>query len=211
MTHISHRFTFTALKSARLSGEPCMMRNGELVKHQRCINTNYIKNRYLGQVLQRPPFSAQVVHWADYYNMLQFMIVEVRSSEGHNQISKAYQRAIWVGEEANHHMTIEHCHRSLITILEKARNYYYFFCYICYTKMQSSMDLAGVQWNMPVLSYFISVLAKSKSLAWSSAIPTSSFPFFSWSAGLLVGLKHIVSLTTADSFWKSLMFLSCAK
>ena len=58
------------------------------------------------------------------------------------------------------------------------------------TNMQSSMLRAGVQWNMPVLSYFISVFSKSKSFAWSSAMPTSNFPFFCWSAGLFVGLQQ---------------------
>lgn len=43
-----------------------------------------------------------------------------------------------------------------------------------HTRMQSSKDLAGHQWNIPVESYFISVFSKSKSLAWSSAIPTVS-------------------------------------
>ncbi len=37
--------------------------------------------------------------------------------------------------------------------------------------MQSSRERAGDQWNMPVESYFISVFSKSKSRAWSSAIP----------------------------------------
>ena len=37
--------------------------------------------------------------------------------------------------------------------------------------MQSSKERAGDQWNMPVESYFISVFSKSKSRAWSSAIP----------------------------------------
>ena len=64
--------------------------------------------------------------------------------------------------------------------------------------MQSSMLRAGVQWNMPVLSYFISVFSKSKSFAWSSAIPTSSFPFFCWSAGLFVGLQ-LVSLESMQA------------
>ena len=56
------------------------------------------------------------------------------------------------------------------------------------TSMQSSIHLAGIQWNIPVLSYFISVLMKSKSLAWSSAIPTSSFPDIALSAVLAWGL-----------------------
>ena len=56
------------------------------------------------------------------------------------------------------------------------------------TSMQSSIHLAGIQWNIPVLSYFISVLMKSKSLAWSSAIPTSSLPDIALSAVLAWGL-----------------------
>lgn len=40
------------------------------------------------------------------------------------------------------------------------------------TRMQSSKFFAGLQWNIPVESYFISVFSKSKSFAWSSAIPT---------------------------------------
>lgn len=42
------------------------------------------------------------------------------------------------------------------------------------TNIQSSSDRAGHQWNIPVESYFISVFSKSKSLAWSSAMPTVS-------------------------------------
>ena len=58
--------------------------------------------------------------------------------------------------------------------------------------MQSSMALAGVQWNIPVESYFISVFSKSKSLAWSSAIPTSMpLPLVPLGpAFLLVGLER---------------------
>jgi len=37
--------------------------------------------------------------------------------------------------------------------------------------MQSSKLFAGLQWNMPVESYFISVFSKSKSFDWSSAMP----------------------------------------
>lgn len=37
--------------------------------------------------------------------------------------------------------------------------------------MQSSKFRAGLQWNIPVESYFISVFSKSKSFDWSSAIP----------------------------------------
>ena len=51
------------------------------------------------------------------------------------------------------------------------------------------MALAGIQWNIPVLSYFISVLMKSKSLAWSSAMPTSSLPDIALSAVLACGLR----------------------
>ena len=59
--------------------------------------------------------------------------------------------------------------------------------------MQSSIALAGVQWNMPVESYFISVFSKSKSLAWSSAMPTSKPlppPFAFSTLALFVGLKQ---------------------
>jgi len=40
--------------------------------------------------------------------------------------------------------------------------------------MQSSKLFAGLQWNMPVESYFISVFSKSKSFDWSSAMPAGS-------------------------------------
>ena len=56
--------------------------------------------------------------------------------------------------------------------------------------MQSSIGLEGVQWNIPVLSYFISVATKSKSLAWSSAMPTSNLLFLVRSDGLAVGLER---------------------
>ena len=39
------------------------------------------------------------------------------------------------------------------------------------SRIQSSRLRAGLQWNIPVESYFISVFSKSKSFAWSSAIP----------------------------------------
>ena len=74
--------------------------------------------------------------------------------------------------------------------------------------MQSSMDLAGIQWNMPVLSYFISVLMKSKSLAWSSAMPTSSLPDMTLSAVLACGLKvreisiHILHERISDTTFR---------
>ena len=61
------------------------------------------------------------------------------------------------------------------------------------SNMQSSIALAGVQWNMPVESYFISVFSKSKSLAWSSAMPTSKPlppPFAFSTLALFVGLKQ---------------------
>ena len=56
------------------------------------------------------------------------------------------------------------------------------------TRMQSSIGLEGVQWNIPVLSYFISAATKSKSRAWSSAMPTWNLLVLTLSQGLLVGL-----------------------
>ena len=67
--------------------------------------------------------------------------------------------------------------------------------------MQSSIGLDGVQWNMPVLSYFISVATKSKSLAWSSAIPTSNLLFAFLSEGFAVGLQKWNLIKAAQSVW----------
>lgn len=62
------------------------------------------------------------------------------------------------------------------------------------SSMQSSRLREGLQWNIPVESYFISVFSKSKSFAWSSAIPTWRPPLlltFVPPEALLVGLKKI--------------------
>jgi hypothetical protein len=62
------------------------------------------------------------------------------------------------------------------------------------SNMQSSRLREGLQWNIPVESYFISVFSKSKSFAWSSAIPTWRPPLlltFVPPEALLVGLKKI--------------------
>lgn len=59
--------------------------------------------------------------------------------------------------------------------------------------MHSSRLLAGLQWNIPVESYFISVFSKSKSFDWSSAIPAwSDTPllFCVPEPPRAVGLKH---------------------
>lgn len=68
------------------------------------------------------------------------------------------------------------------------------------SNMQSSRLREGLQWNIPVESYFISVFSKSKSFAWSSAIPTWRPPLlltFVPPEALLVGLKknHILWLS----------------
>lgn len=61
--------------------------------------------------------------------------------------------------------------------------------------MHSSKLFAGLQWNIPVESYFISVFSKSKSLDWSSAIPACSVTPFWFCAPdpppRLVGLQGV--------------------
>lgn len=62
------------------------------------------------------------------------------------------------------------------------------------TSIHSSKLFAGLQWNIPVESYFISVFSKSKSLDWSSAMPACSVTPFWFCAPdplpRLVGLRE---------------------
>ena len=50
-------------------------------------------------------------------------------------------------------MAIENSHRSLLLILTKRKSYIDAEKLIILTIMHSSIGRAGVQWNMPVLSY----------------------------------------------------------
>ena len=147
----------------------------------------YIEHWNFGQILEHFPFSSDVVDGADDDHMLELVIVKIRGSERHDQISQSDQRRVGISKETNDYVTIQHRHGSLITILkrqsdgisrggeEKELSNFFFFIFsfplIYCTSMQSSRERAGDQWNMPVESYFISVFSKSKSRAWSSAIP----------------------------------------
>lgn len=79
------------------------------------------------------------------------------------------------------------------------------------SRIHSSRFLAGPQWNIPVLSYFISVFSKSKSFAWSSARPTGrATPLLFWFVPpllLLVGLEQNLSKPRS---WNTLT-LTCTK
>ena len=135
MTHISQRLTLTALRSARLSGEPCgktfcsIFAFSEFCNPRKIVffiflsskfcnpwnsrskprfQTNiektfcscsypvnfvilgtHVQNRYFGQILQRPPLPPDVIHGADDYDVFEFVIVKVRSPEGHHQVSQS--------------------------------------------------------------------------------------------------------------------------
>ena len=78
----------------------------------------YIKNWYFGKILKSFPFSSQILHTTQDNNMLEFMIVEVRSSERHHQVPQTNQRRIRISKETHHNMTIEHCHCCLVSVLE---------------------------------------------------------------------------------------------
>ena len=130
--------------------------------------------------------------------MLELVVVEVWSSERHDEVPESYQRTVRVCKQANYYVPVQNSHRRLVAVLMRRTFTRVQLYQNKHTKMQSSMLLAGVQWNIPVLSYFISVFSKSKSLAWSSAIPTSIFPFFCWSAGLLVGLEHTMLMVLEE-------------
>ena len=122
--------------------------------------------------------------------------MEIAGPQRHHEISKAYERGIGVGEQAHHHVTVQHRHGRLVAVLEPPNNQTrrQSFGSVPLTRMHSSRFFAGPQWNIPVLSYFISVFSKSKSLAWSSARPTgSATPLLFWLVPpllLLVGLKR---------------------
>lgn len=79
--------------------------------------TTHIKHRYFGQVLEHLPLPPYVVHRAHDDHMLQFVVVEVGGPEGHDQVPQANERGVRVGEEANHHVTIEDRHCRLVAVL----------------------------------------------------------------------------------------------
>ena len=114
MTHMSHRFTLTALRSALLSGDPCIAQARTTTQAR---EYSYVQYRDFGKVLKCLPFSPQIVNSAHNDHMLELMVVEVGSSERHDQVPESYQWTVGVGEETHHHMTIEHGHRCLVAVL----------------------------------------------------------------------------------------------
>ena len=51
--------------------------------------------------------------------MLELVIVKIRGSERHDQISQSDQRRVGISKETNDYVTIQHRHGSLITILKR--------------------------------------------------------------------------------------------
>ena len=120
ITHISHRLTFTALRSALLSGDPCERK----VNARRILTDEierkrfpYIKNRNLRKVLKSLPFSSEVLHSPHDDNMLELVVVEVGGPEGHHQVPQPNQGAVRVGKQTNHHVAVQDCHCGLVPVL----------------------------------------------------------------------------------------------
>ena len=67
----------------------------------------YVENRYLGKILKSLPFSSQILHRSHNDNMLELMVVEVGSSEGHHQVPQTDQGAVRVSKQTNHHMVVQ--------------------------------------------------------------------------------------------------------
>ena len=66
----------------------------------------YIKHGYLWKVPKGVPFSSQILHRPHNDNMLELMVVEVGSSEGHHQVPQTDQGAVRVGKQTNNHVPI---------------------------------------------------------------------------------------------------------
>ena len=79
----------------------------------------YIEHWNFGQILEHFPFSSDVVDGADDDHMLELVIVKIRGSERHDQISQSDQRRVGISKETNDYVTIQHRHGSLITILKR--------------------------------------------------------------------------------------------
>ena len=120
----------------------------------------YIKHGYLWKVPKVVPFSSQILHRPHNDNVLEFMVMEVGSSEGHHQVPQTNQGAVRVSKQTNHHMVLQETWRfgSVLKILNIVNQ----INPIGLAMVQSSMACAGTQWNMPVLSYFISVFSNTR-------------------------------------------------
>ena len=67
----------------------------------------YIKHGYLWKVPKGVPFSSQILHRPHNDNVLELMVVEVGSSEGHHQVPQTNQGAVRVSKQTNHHMVLQ--------------------------------------------------------------------------------------------------------
>ena len=117
---MSHRLTFTALRSALLRGDPCkhcIRRLHELLQKNQRVHT-YIKHRYLRKVLKGFPLSPDVVHTAHDDDMFQLVVVEVGGSQRHHEVPEPDHGTLGVSEQTDDHVAIEDSHGRLVAILQ---------------------------------------------------------------------------------------------
>ena len=110
MTHMSHRFTLTDLRSARLRGEPWTL----ISACKFTDNYSYVEDGDFGKVLQCFPFPLYVIHVPHQNHVFELVIMEVRGSERHHQVPQANHGALQVSKQADNHVTIEDSHGGLV-------------------------------------------------------------------------------------------------
>ena len=71
----------------------------------------------LRKVLQSFPLPPEVLHAAHDDDVLELVVVEVGSSERHDEVAQPNERRVRVGEQTDHHVAVQHSHRRLVPVL----------------------------------------------------------------------------------------------
>ena len=77
----------------------------------------YVKYGNLWKVLQSFPLPPEVLHAAHDDDVLELVVVEVGSSERHDEVAQPDERRVRVGEQTDHHVSVQHSHRRLVPVL----------------------------------------------------------------------------------------------